>query len=146
MKSRLGQRLSSEGRWILSELVREDAPQLTRHQVVRKEETVLVRKGDEVAIEEPMAGREEGESILNNVRTAVGNRPDMCSLDLDPATAVHDAKSGDRTRSPIRAHHGRTERCVSERTVHEHLDHATVLLLRRCIDEDPNAWLRMCLA
>ena len=39
------------------ELVREEAPELTRHPVVRYEQTVLVRKADEVAVEEPMAVR-----------------------------------------------------------------------------------------
>ena len=67
------------------ELTREETMQLTRHPVVRYEQTIVVGQTDEVPIKQPMAGGRKSYAILNYVRTTVGDRPDMRRLYLGPA-------------------------------------------------------------
>ena len=86
------------------ELLCEQTPELPRHPVVRDKQAVVVRKTDEVPIKEPVAGRGEGETILDDVRAAVLDRPDMRRLNLHPATTILDPKASDGAGLPIGAH------------------------------------------
>jgi len=63
---------------------------LTRYQDIK-----IVRKTNQTAIKHPVCGTRKSNSVGKNVRPARFHRPDMCGVDLRPATTVDELQSRD---------------------------------------------------
>lgn len=63
---------------------------LTRYQDIK-----IVRKANQTAIKHPVCGARKSNSVGKNVRPARFHRPDMCGVDLRPATTVDELQSRD---------------------------------------------------
>ena len=113
----------------LVDLLLEEVPEFARYPVVRHEQSVVVPQADEVAVEEPMAGRGEDDAVLDDVRASVRDRPDVRCLYFGFASAVDDP------HLPVCIDHRRAECGVSERSVHQHPSDASLLLFPRCSDQ-----------
>lgn len=63
---------------------------LTRYQDIK-----IVRKANQTAVKHPVCGARKSDSVGKNVRPARFHRPDMCAVDLRPATTVDKLQSRD---------------------------------------------------
>ena len=75
----------------------EETSKLRRYPVVGHQKAVIVTHGDHVTVEKPVRGCGQGKAVLDNVWSIIGNRSDMCRLNLGPAPAIDNAKSRDGT-------------------------------------------------
>ena len=94
---------------------------LPGYAVVRDEEAVVVVYRDEMPIKQPMDGRRQGDTIVNNVGTAVGHRLDMSGLHLSPTAAVHDPKPCYRAFIVVGAADLQSKIGVADLSIHQHL-------------------------
>ena len=108
----------------------EQPSQFGWHPVVRHEQSIIVTQTDQVAVEEPVARGRKRQTVLDDVRTSVGDRPDVRGFHLRPASAVDDFKPGHGTRLIVRRNDRRAECGIPERTIDEHLLDSTILGFR----------------
>jgi hypothetical protein len=64
-------------------LGREELPQLGRHLVVRHQQSHVRADQDEMPVEEPVGRRRSRNAVLDDVRTAIGDRKDVSGLQID---------------------------------------------------------------
>lgn len=66
---------------------------------MRNPKTIILIDRYQVAIEKPVNCSRKGDSILDDIRTAIGDGPNMRGLNLCAAAAVDDFNSGDGASS-----------------------------------------------
>ncbi len=66
----------------LPQLIPESTPKLRGNFVVRNEEPVVVGQRDQVALEQPMDRARQRETVLDDIRSASLNRPNVRRLNL----------------------------------------------------------------
>lgn len=62
----------------------------------RDENFKIVGQADEAAVEHPMRGARQGDSVLDDIRSAMLHRPDMGGIDLGAPTAIDEFQTGHR--------------------------------------------------
>jgi hypothetical protein len=75
----------------------------------------------------------QGNSILDNVRAAVSDRPNVRCLNLCAAATVYDSNAGNGACVLVRGAHCAPEVCVPNLTVEQDLFDPAHLLDKRCI-------------
>ena len=64
------------------ELVLEQLLEVARDLIVRDEQPVVIRHRDQLAVEQPVDGPGERNPVLDDIGTALGDRPNMSRLHL----------------------------------------------------------------
>lgn len=95
---------------------------------MRNPKTIILIDRDQVAIEKPMNRSGKGDSILDDIRTAIGDGPNMRRLNLRTAATVNDFYAGDGARVFIGGAYSAPKIRVSDLAVEQDLFDAALLL------------------
>ena len=99
----------------------EKAAEFGRYLVVRNEQAKVIRQCNQMPVEQPVGRRRESQTVLDNVRTAIRDRHDVCRLSLCASASVNNAQAGDGTGIIVCIHDGTPKRRISNSTIDQEL-------------------------
>jgi hypothetical protein len=99
----------------------EKAAEFGRYLVVRNEQAKVIRQCNQMPVEQPVGRRRESQTVLDNVRTAIRDRHDVCRLSLCASASVNNAQAGDGTGVIVCIHDGTPKRRISDSTIDQEL-------------------------
>lgn len=99
----------------------EKAAEFGRYLIVRNEQAKVIRQCNQMSVEQPVSCRRESQTVLDNVRTSIRDRHDVCGLSLCSSASVDNAQAGDGTGVIVCIHDGTPKRRISDSAIDQEL-------------------------
>src|SRR4051812_43394389 len=107
---------------------------------MRDNQRVVVPDTNKATVEHPMEGLDQGHAILDCVRSAVLNCPDMRRVYFRAAASIPDVQPSYSAPEVVSISHIQAEHCIPHGAIHEVLLDASLTFARRQAQEFSCLW------